>query len=428
MLPLYFPSTLPGIHVLLLKWHHVLCSFPVSAPAFLLNTPCSLAIISVLWYFVVSAENCVKRIKESYRHWSMGGGLSCCPPPSPSSLQWLPERSLREVDPISDLLLWTPVFKFKNGKSLLSLNILLPETIWRGPGRCRVPTPNNTMKLNWVIEPSGSQKTHPNYGTEKSHHGLYRDVGRTQEKKNKYGSIPSGLATLESRHYPSERKDKRKEWFQGLENTAVWLWLPVDGSSQPSRVRGKAGEPMTSPPLPSDLLPSTDPNQKLECLVAFGSALREQPLKTDSRVERVGNGFERNTRKFCSTRQTDGLWLSLASTPFPDLHRHSPSIPSLIFSLSPVNRHSGQLVPSFFSCHRWRSSLVLKTVRSRLACISHTLQQWKTWAFTPASLGFPPGSGGRKSMWWPLHPDLWWTYFYTECLLRNLSLWAQESP
>ena len=96
------------------------------------------------------------------------------------------------------------------------------------------------MKLNWVIEPSGSQKTHPNYGTEKHLIMDSTEMWAGHRKKNKYGSIPSGLSTLESHHYPSERKDKRKEWFQELENTAVWLWLPVDGSSQPSRVRGKS--------------------------------------------------------------------------------------------------------------------------------------------------------------------------------------------
>lgn len=94
-----------------------------------------------------------------------------------------------------------------------------------------------------------------------------------------------------------------------MEDTAVWLWPPVGRSSQPSRVRGKKlGNqcPVHLLPLIScPGLPSADPSQKLEGLVALDSALREQPLKTDSRVERVENGSERNTRKFSSIRQTD---------------------------------------------------------------------------------------------------------------------------
>ena len=76
--------------------------------------------------------------------------------------------------------------------------------------------PKSMIKLNWVIELSGSQEGHQTT--------IYLIMDSTEtwagfRKNNKYGSISPELAALGSHLYPTDRKDKRKEWFQELENT-----------------------------------------------------------------------------------------------------------------------------------------------------------------------------------------------------------------
>lgn len=128
--------------------------------------------------------------------------------------------------------------------------------------------------------------------------------------------------SFESHHSPQTQRTKERH---GSRSWRTWLSRYASSRQKQSTFQGQ-GRKLGNQCLVHLLsliscpdLPSTDPSQKLEDLVALDLALREQPLKTDSRVERVENGSERNTRKFSSTRQTDGLWLSLASTPFPDI-------------------------------------------------------------------------------------------------------------
>lgn len=93
-------------------------------------------------------------------------------------------------------------------------------------------------------------------------------------------------------------------------------------SNQPQRMEGrKLGGIHTYPfLLPSDLLPSTEPNGKPEGQVALDLVHREQPYRTDSRVGRVGKRLYRNTRKvqdrWCVAQP--GLELQ-----FPDLYHQA---------------------------------------------------------------------------------------------------------
>jgi len=80
-------------------------------------------------------------------------------------------------------------------------------------------------------------------------------------------------------------------------------------SSQPQRMEGRnlgggggggADTHLSLPPPfwpPASWLPSTEPNGKPEGQVAFDLVHRQQPSRTDSRVERVGKWLYRNTRK-----------------------------------------------------------------------------------------------------------------------------------
>ena len=84
-------------------------------------------------------------------------------------------------------------------------------------------------------------------------------------------------------------------------------------------------------------------------------------------------------------------------TPVPDLyHQALKTLWFLIFSCYPR-----LAAPRFVSCYRWRSSLALQTVRAPLWPAFYTVQSWKTLAFMPAFLAFPPAPEARKLSYGP---------------------------
>lgn len=112
------------------------------------------------------------------------------------------------------------------------------DTLWRGPGRYKVPTPNNTMKLNWVIEPSGSQETHTNYSTEK-HCIMDSTCEQDSGKMKSMGQYPQDLWALRA-ITPLRHNGQKKGMVPEAGEHGCLAMPPADRSSPPSRVRGES--------------------------------------------------------------------------------------------------------------------------------------------------------------------------------------------
>lgn len=118
-------------------------------------------------------------------------------------------------------------------------------------------------------------------------------------KNNKYGSNPPPTPrfAVVDPSLPLRQKVQKKEVVPGggKHGCLAGCGLQWIQAANLKVQREKAGEQMPHLPPPSDLLaqglPSTDPQPEARGHVALDSVLGEQPLKTDSRVERMENGF-----------------------------------------------------------------------------------------------------------------------------------------